>query len=109
MTIHIEQLTFKTIIGILDFERVTPQTVIINLEINYFYDKQTFINYADIIALIENDMYEKKYELLETAIQELIQKIRLTYHQINQLSLKITKPTIMKNAHVSLSSSWSKP
>jgi len=108
MTIHIEQLTFETIIGLLDFERVNAQTVIVNLEIDYLYDNNNFINYADVINLIEIDMHQKKYELLETAITELIEKITSTYAQINALVLKITKPDIIMNAHVSLSSTWSK-
>jgi len=108
MTIHIEQLTFETIIGLLDFERVNAQTVIVNLEIDYLYDNNNFINYADVINLIEIDMHQKKYELLETAITKLIEKITSTYTQINSLVLKITKPNIITNAHVSLSSKWSK-
>ncbi|NPA60178.1 MAG: dihydroneopterin aldolase, partial [Epsilonproteobacteria bacterium] len=35
MIIHIENLKFQCIIGILDFERETPQDVIINLTIRY--------------------------------------------------------------------------
>jgi len=108
MTIHIEELTFDTIIGILDFERVTPQTVIVNVKIDYQYINKIFINYADLISLIEQQMLEKKYELLETALEELIQNITSTYSQINSLNLKITKPNIINNAKVSLSSSWVK-
>ena len=108
MTIHIEQLTFETIIGLLDFERVTPQRVIINLEIDYPYEANYFINYAEIIALIEADMREAKYELLESAIETLLQKLTTTYPQITKIFFKITKPNIIKNAHVALSSTWSK-
>ena len=108
MTIHIEQLTFETIIGLLDFERITPQRVIVNLEIDYHYEGENFINYAEMIALIQEDMHEKRYLLLETAIHDLIEKITTTYGQIESLLLKITKPNIIKNAHVSLSSGWSK-
>ena len=108
MTIHIEQLTFKTIIGILTVERVHDQKVIVNLELNYDYNGSNFINYAEVINLIENDMREKQYELLESAITELIQEITSSYTQIKSLTLKITKPDIIKNAQVSLSSNWFK-
>ncbi len=103
MTIYIEELTFKCIIGILDFERITPQKVIVNIEIEYNYEKDNFINYVDIIELIEQQMIEKKYELLETAIEELTQKIASDYSKITKLNLKISKPNIIKNAKVSLS------
>ncbi|MEK6658706.1 MAG: dihydroneopterin aldolase, partial [Campylobacterota bacterium] len=53
MTIHIEDLKFQCIIGILDFERVTPQDVIINLAIEYDY-KKNFINYADVVEIVKN-------------------------------------------------------
>ena len=106
MTIHIEELTFECIIGILDFERVTPQEVIINVKIEYSYEKDNFINYADIIKLIEQQMLEKKYELLETAIEELTKKIVSNYSKITKLNLKISKPNIIKNAKVSLSKTY---
>jgi len=108
MTIHIEELTFDTIIGILDFERVTPQTIIVNVKIDYQYINKIFINYADVISLIERQMIEEKYELLETALEELIQNITSTYSQIDTLSLRITKPNIINNAKVGLSTRWSK-
>ncbi len=106
MTIHIEELTFECIIGILEFERVTPQTVIINVEIEYEYEKDNFINYAELIHLIEHQMVEKRYELLETAIEELSQKIVGNYSKITKLTLKISKPNIIKNAKVSLSKTY---
>ena len=106
MTIHIEELTFNTIIGILDFERVTPQKVIVNVEIEYNYKKASFINYAEVIELIQTQLIEKKYELLETAIEELTQKIVEKYSKITQITLKISKPDIINNARVSLSRTY---
>ena len=103
MTIHIEELTFDCIIGILNFERVTPQRVIINLTINYNYQENNFINYADVISSIETQMTEKKYQLLETAIDEVGKHLLTTYPHIKSLNLKITKPDIISNAKVSLS------
>ncbi len=106
MTIHIEELTFECIIGILDFERITPQEVIVNVKIKYSYEKDNFINYADVIELIEQQMLEKKYKLLETAIEELTQKIVSKYSKITKLNLKISKPNIIRNAKVSLSKNY---
>jgi len=102
MTIEIEELTFDCIIGILEFERIKPQKVIINVKIDYTYADNTFINYADVISLIENNMLEKKYELLETALNQLGEKLRCEYTLIERLELKITKPDIINNAKVSL-------
>lgn len=103
MSIHIEALTFSTIIGLLDFERVTPQDVIIDATIDYCYKENKFINYADVISLLEQEMIEKKYELLEDALSEITDTLLKRYTQIKKIYLKITKPNIIPNAKVSLS------
>lgn len=46
MKIDIENLEFKCIIGILDFERVKKQKVIINLSFDYDFGKDNFIDYS---------------------------------------------------------------
>jgi len=103
MTIHIEELTFECIIGILDFERLKAQKVIIDLTLDYNYTNDFFINYVEIITLIKNEMIENRYELLETALDELEKKLLSTYPQIESFNLKITKPNILNNVKVALS------
>ena len=107
MTIHIEELTLSSIIGILDFERVTPQPIVINILIDYYYKNGQFINYAEVIQLVETLIKTKKYELLEDALNEIKNEIILTYPKIKKLILKISKPTIMTNSNVALSIEWS--
>ena len=102
MTIHIEDLKFQTIIGILDFERVTPQDVIINLEIEYDYIDE-FINYADVSSFIQSTMLKEQFLLLEDALTILSEKLKKEFLKINKLTLKITKPSIMPDCMVSLS------
>ena len=106
MYIHIDALTFNTIIGLLDFERNKPQKVTIDLKISYEYENQNFINYADIVILIENELQLKKYELLEDALLGLKYEIHTKYPQIKTLKIKITKPNILSNCTVALSNSW---
>ena len=48
MKIYIEQLTFKTIIGILPFERIKKQRVIIDITFDYKFEKGSFIDYSEI-------------------------------------------------------------
>jgi dihydroneopterin aldolase len=102
MTIHIEDLRFKCIIGLLEFERHTPQEVIVTLELDYDYT-DAFINYADLAKLIETHLQEKKYELLETALSDLFEIISTQYSLITRLFLKISKPDILPNCRVSVS------
>jgi len=54
MKIHINDLTFKCIIGILDFERIKKQKVIINLSFEYEFLEGKFINYAEISSILKN-------------------------------------------------------
>ena len=102
MTIHVEDLKFECIIGILDFERVKPQDIIINLTIDYNYEKD-FINYADVVDIIKNNMIESKFLLLEDALKQISTKLKEKFSLIRTLELKITKPSILPDAIVSVS------
>ena len=105
MTIHIEDLEFQCIIGILDFERVTEQNVIINASIEYEY-KNDFINYVDVVEIVVSDMKESKFLLIEDALASLHLKLKENFSLINILNLKITKPSIMPNCKVSVSDTY---
>ena len=104
MRVYIENLTFDTIIGILDFERTTPQQVIINLSFKYNFDKNSkdFVNYAEVATLIEKLMKEKQYLLIEEAIIDIKSTLKQTFN-IKKINLKITKPNILSNTKVSVS------
>jgi len=106
MTIHIEDLTFDVIIGLLDFEQDRPQRVIINLQTTYDYSDDAFMDYADIVTLIQNELKEKRYTLLENALLGLKELLSSHYPQIQTLSLKISKPDILAECTVSLSKTW---
>jgi len=102
MKIHINDLTFKCIIGILDFERIKKQKVIINLSFEYEFLEGKFINYAEISSMIEKCMKKEKFLLLEDAILHLENLLNQTY-PIKNLYLHISKPNILTNCIVSLS------
>jgi dihydroneopterin aldolase len=106
MTIHIETLTFDVIIGLLDYERDRPQRVIIDLDASYDYSNENFIDYADIVLLIQKELKEKRYKLLEEALLGIKQILCSTYPQFQTLSLKITKPDILPECSVALSHVW---
>jgi dihydroneopterin aldolase len=101
MKIEISNLTFKCIIGILDFERIKKQKVIINLSFEYQFSKDSFINYAEVSDLVEKTMKKEKFLLLEDAILHLENLLNTSYN-INNLKIKISKPNILKNCVVSL-------
>lgn len=106
MTIHIEGLEIQTIIGILDFEREKTQNLIIDINIDYQYKKDDFLDYATIVQIITDDLKIKKYGLLEDALLGTKDILISKYPQINTLYIKLTKPDILKNCRVALSKTW---
>ena len=102
MKIEITDLSFKCIIGILDFERIKKQKVLINVFFEYEYSKELFIDYAEVSNLIKTTMKKEKFFLLEDAILYL-ESLLLNSYKITTLKIKISKPNILKNCIVSLS------
>ncbi|AXX96166.1 dihydroneopterin aldolase [Arcobacter ellisii] len=102
MKIHINDLNFKCIIGILDFERIKKQKVVIDLSFEYEFSKDKFINYAEVSKLLKTTMKKEKFLLLEDAILHIENLLNSTYN-ISNLYIKISKPNILTNCIVSLS------
>jgi dihydroneopterin aldolase len=105
MNIHIEDLKFKCIIGILEFERDIEQDVIIDIKIEYEYIDQ-FIDYADITKIIKKDMINTKFLLIEDALEGLSKKLKKNFPLIKQLYLKISKPSILPDCKVSVANNY---
>ena len=102
MTIHIQDLKFQAILGILDFERINPQDIIINTTIEYHYEDD-FINYAEVVELIKSDMTKHKFLLIEDALTHLFIELKKKFPKIDKIELKITKPSILPDVRVSVS------
>ena len=103
MIIDIKALTFDAIIGILESERHTAQTVIIDVKISYTFKDTVFINYADIANYITRTMQEERFELIETSIAYLQKTLHAKFPNIETLFLSIAKPDILDNCIVSVS------
>jgi len=105
MTISIKNLTFETIIGILDFERTLKQRVIVDVIIEYEYS-EAFINYADITEHIKIEMQKRKFTLLEEALLALKNSLKSNFPLIDTLNLQISKPDILDDCEVCVSESY---
>ena len=103
MQIHIEALCFETIIGVLEFERTTPQQVCVTCTIDYSYTHGTYIDYTHIIHLIKSTLLEGQFELLEEALLAIATCLHVNHPSIDALELKIAKPHIIPDAVVALS------
>lgn len=100
MTILIEELEFETILGILEYERITPQKIRIDCSLEYAYMGDTFLNYAEVTDRIKSVMHEERFELIEEALQSLAYSLRKTFPSITTLSLTIRKPDILTDCTV---------
>lgn len=103
MRILIEDLTFDTILGILEHERLTPQCVRINCTIDYTYSEGIFINYAEVTTLIETTLKQEQFELIETALEHLSLSLKKSFPRIEMLHLTLYKPTILPHCTVGVS------
>jgi len=100
MTILIENLTFDTIIGILESERITPQTMCIHCHIEYDYHENNFINYAHVAQQIETIIQKEQFYLLEEALDHLAYALKALFPPIKELQLTLKKPNILQNCTV---------
>jgi dihydroneopterin aldolase len=106
MTISVNALTFDAVIGILDFERETPQRVQIDAAIGYTFDQKTYIDYAEVTALIKSTIIKGRFGLIEEALETLQKTLKTAFPLIDTLSLSITKPDILPDATVTLSEQY---
>lgn len=104
MKVSIDSLTFKTIIGILPFERVTKQKVILDISFQYKFTKgqKDFIDYSHVANMAKMIMKKEKFLLIEDAILYLDRALTSEF-EIKKLKIKIIKPDILKNCTVSVS------
>ena len=104
MKVSIDNLTFKTIIGILPFERVTKQKVILDISFKYKFSKKQkdFVDYSHVANMAKMIMKKEKFELIEDALIYLNRALTNEFN-ISNLHIKISKPDILKNCEVSVS------
>ncbi len=103
MKVSINSLEFKTIIGILPFERVTKQKVILDIFFEYKFSKKEkdFVDYSHVAKMAKQIMKKEKFELIEEALLYLEKALKNEFN-ISNLYITITKPDILKNCVVSV-------
>ncbi|MGN8394826.1 FolB domain-containing protein [Helicobacter pylori] len=102
--VHIHNLVFETILGILEFERLKPQKISVDLDLFYTeLSNKAYLDYMEIQEIIQNTMREKQYLLIEDALKDLSQILKTRYKEISELFLKISKLEISPNSQVGAS------
>ncbi len=102
--VHIHNLVFETILGILEFERLKPQKISVDLDLFYTQlPSKAYLDYMEIQELIQKMMQEKQYLLIEDALKDLSHALKTRYSGISELYLKISKLEISPNSQVGAS------
>ncbi|NHA44474.1 FolB domain-containing protein [Helicobacter pylori] len=102
--VHVHNLVFETILGILEFERLKPQKISVNVDLFYTQlPNKAYLDYMEIQEIIQNTMREKQYLLIEDALKDLSQILKTRYKEISELFLKISKLEISPNSQVGAS------
>ncbi|GAA8807054.1 dihydroneopterin aldolase [Helicobacter pylori] len=102
--IHIHNLVFEAILGILEFERLKPQKISVNLDLFYTQlPNKAYLDYIKIQELIQKMMQENQYLLIEDALKDLSHALKTRYSEISELYLKISKLEISPNSQVGAS------
>ena len=109
MKIHIESLEIFCIIGVLDFERESQQRVLLDLEIEYHYEKEGFLDYSKVASELAAHLKREKYLLLEEALLGIKKVLFADFPMIDTLHVKLSKPDILPQCSVGLSGEWVHP
>ncbi len=95
ITLHIENLTFEAIIGILECERLSPQKILVEAHITYTYQSEHYLDYVLISEIIRHHLQTKTYKLLESALIDIIDELKAQFNTITYITLCIKKPDIL--------------
>lgn len=114
--IFISNLSVETIIGIYDFERVTPQRVVLDLEMSADIaqaasteDIESTLNYKTLSETLTQFLQESQFQLIETMaerVTEIIRKdfgvkwVKLTLHKPDALPGDINVGVIIERGAV---------
>ncbi|GAA7712647.1 dihydroneopterin aldolase [Helicobacter pylori] len=102
--VHIHDFVFEAILGILEFERLKPQKISVNLDLFYTQlPNKAYLDYIKIQELIQKMMQENQYLLIEDALKDLSHALKTRYSEISELYLKISKLEISPNSQVGAS------
>ncbi len=97
--IFIENLKFKTVIGILEKERKTEQQVVLDIEISYD-PKEGFVDYALVCEISKNLLRSEKFELVEEAVISLAAELKERFDQISSIEISLKKIEILSDCVV---------
>ncbi len=103
-TIGVKELKFNCIIGIYPHERVKPQELIVDIEMEWDFHKaiesenvKDTIDYAQVAEDVKNLAIEKEYQLIETFSADAANLIMKKHNPLS-ICITIMKPAAIPDA-----------
>lgn len=100
-TIFISELKVQTKLGVPDWERIVPQTIILDIEIGYDLSKACksdaiidTIDYGAVVRRIRETLIEHSFQLVEALAEHICQLIFAEFHG-EKVKIKVAKPAIL--------------
>ena len=100
-TIFISELKVKTKLGVPAWERMVPQTIIMDIEIGYDLSKAgksdaiaDTIDYGAVVARIRATVKEQSFQLVEALAEHVCQLILKEFGALS-VKVKVAKPAIL--------------
>jgi len=104
-TVYIQNLNIQCIVGILPHERIQEQTLLLDIEVDYDFEKarkneqiNNAVDYTKIAKSVENLLVSKKYQLIETAVEDIGDLLFEKWPKLKRCSIQIKKPSAIENA-----------
>lgn len=100
-TIFISELKVQTKLGVPDWERMVPQTIILDIEIGYDLNKagksdaiNDTINYGAVVVRIRETLNQNSFQLVEALAEHICQLILSEFKALS-VKIKVAKPAIL--------------
>lgn len=100
-TIFISELKVQTKLGVPAWERILPQTIILDIEIGYDLSKACksdaiadTVDYGAVVGRIRETLSENNFQLVEALAEHICQVIFSEFHALS-LKVKVAKPAIL--------------
>jgi dihydroneopterin aldolase len=100
-TIFLNEVSVKTRLGVPEWERMTPQTVMLDIEIAMPHSRacasdaiEDTIDYGEVVRRIRQTLVEHSFKLVE-ALAEHISQLILTEFGAPWVKIRVSKPGIL--------------
>ena len=99
--IFLSEVKVQTKLGVPEWERMTPQTIILDIEIGYDLSKACIsdgikdtIDYGAVVSRIRETLTHNSFQLVEALAEHLCQLILNEFEALN-VKIKVAKPAIL--------------